>query len=466
VTQIGAKPQREIIVQPELPVEIRPIEDGEARRERVVTSMRLVWDSRIFVLKAAIVGLAVATLSAFLIPWQYESTTRLMPPDSRSSSGLSMLTALPAQAGAIGGIAGDLLGMKNSGALFVGVLRSRTVMDHIISRFDLNKVYGMKLQRDTRDGLMKKTMVDQDLKSGIITVSVNDRDPKRAAAIANAYVEELDRLITELSTSSARRERIFLEERLNAVKQDLESAEKDLSQFASKNGTIEITEQTKAMVGFAANLEGRLIAAQAELEGLKQIYTESNVRVRSTQARVTELKSQLQKLVGKSADAVPGGTDPSSESPAPSLRQLPIVAVPYADKFRRLKVEEVVFETLTKQYELAKVQEAKEIPTVKVLDPADVPEYKSFPPRWLIMKLGTMLAIIAAVVWIFAAARWREIDEKDPMKIFGYEVVGTVKAGLTRMSSNHLRQRAGAEDSPKQTDDQQRNMGGWSGKSL
>jgi capsule polysaccharide export protein KpsE/RkpR len=454
VTQIGAKPQREIVIRPEIQEEIKPIEVTVAGRERVVTALRLLWDSRRFILKAAIAGLFLATLNAFLIPWRYESTTRLMPPDSRSISSLPMLAALPAQAGAFGGIAGDLLGIKNTGALFVGVLRSRTVLDRIVNRFGLKKVYGMKLQRDARDRLMNKTMIDDDRKSGIITLTVTDRDPKRAAAIANAYVEELDILMTDLSTSSARRERMFLEERLNSVKLDLESAEKDLSQFASKNGTVEITEQTKAMVGFAANLEGRLIAAQSELEGLKQIYTESNVRVRSAQARVTELRSQLQKLVGNSAGAAPGGNDAISDSPAPTLRQLPIVAVPYADKFRHLKIEEVVFETLTKQYELAKVQEAKEIPTVKVLDPGDVPEYKSYPPRWSIMKIGTMSAIIMAVLWIFGSARWREIDEKDPAKEFAHEVFGTLRARVWRISPNGFRLKRGAGDLSKRTDDE------------
>lgn len=460
VTQTGAKPQREI-VPTELPEEFRPVEDTLAARERVVMRLRLLWEARRFVLKAAILGLAIATLDAFLIPWQYESTTRLMPPDSRSLSNLSMLAALPGQAAGLGGFAGDLLGIKSTGALFMGVLRSRTVLDRIVNRFGLNKVYGTKLQKDARTKLLKKTSIEEERKSGIITLTVTDRDPKRAAAIASAYVEELDILMAQLSTSSARRERVFLEERLKTVREDLESAEQDLSQFASKNGTIEITEQTKAMVGFAATLEGRLIAAQSELEGLKQIYTESNVRVRSAQARVTELRSQLQKLVGNAADAaLPGGNESRSDNPGPTLRQLPIVGVKYADKFRHLKVEEVVFETLTKQYELAKVQEAKEIPTVKVLDPADVPEHKSFPPRLLIMKLGTLCAIIVAVLWTLGSASWREIDQKDSRKVFAREVFGTVKAELKRVSSNGFRSRRGEEDLPKPTGDGNSTQGG------
>jgi capsule polysaccharide export protein KpsE/RkpR len=460
VTQTGAKPQREIDLPPELQEEFRPVEDNLAARERVVARLRLVWEARGFILKAAILGLVLATLDAFLIPWRYQSTTRLMPPDSRSLSNLSMLSALPGQAGGLGGFAGDLLGMKSTGALFVGVLRSRTVLDRIVTRFGLKKVFGTKLQRDAREKLLRETLIEEDRKSGIITLTVTDRDPKRAAGIASAYVEELDILMAQLSTSSARRERIFLEGRLSAVKQDLESAEKDLSQFANKNGTIEINEQTKAMYGFAATLEGRLIAAQSELEGLKQIYTESNVRVRSAQARVTELRSQLQKFVGKSADGGPNVSETTSDNLGPTLRGLPLLGVPYADKFRHLKVEEVVFETLTRQYELAKVQEAKEIPTVKVLDSADVPEHKSFPPRLLIMKIGTVCAIIFAVLWILGSARWREIDEKDPRKAFALEVVGTLKPRLERLSPNGFRFSRRAKDLPKQSEDGNSKQGG------
>jgi capsule polysaccharide export protein KpsE/RkpR len=461
VSQIAAKPQREdVVVQPELEEGFSHVEDSSAARERVVAHLRVLWGARRLVLKAAVVSFVLSTVIAFLIPWRFESTTRLMPPDSRSLSSLPMLAALPAQAGAFGGIAGDLLGIKNTGALFVGVLRSRTVLDRLVDRFALDRVYGEKLRKDTRAKLMGKTLIDEDRKSGIITLAVTDRNPERAAAIARGYVEELDILMAQLSTSSARRERIFLEERLNAVKQDLESAEKDLSQFASKNGTMEITEQTKAMMGFAATLEGRLIAAQSELEGLKQIYTESNVRVRSAQARVTELRTQLQKIVGNSATPVPVSNDATSDTPGPTLRQLPILGVPYMDKFRRLKIEEAVFETLTKQYELAKVQEAKEIPTVKVLDPAEVPEQKSFPERRLIAKIGTVSGIIVAVLWIFGSSRWREIDEKDPMKAFALEVFGTVKARVLKISPNGFRLRAGAEDSPKRSDDGNNLQGG------
>ena len=184
--------------------------------------------------------------------------------------------------------------------------------------------------------------------------------------MAQAYVSELNRLVAELNTSAAHRERVFLEERLDKIKVDLESAEKDFSQFASKNATIDISAQGRAMLEGAASLQGQLIGAESQLEGLRQIYSDNNIRVRSTQARIAELRNQLQKMGGTS-----GGTAPSDQSTTdnayPTLRQLPVLGVPYADKFRQLKVEETVYETLTKQFELAKVQEAKEQLAIRML---------------------------------------------------------------------------------------------------
>ena len=235
-------------------------------------------------------------------------------------------------------LAGDLLGIKSTGALFVGVLRSRTVEDRIVGRFDLRKTYGVSLLMQARQKLAEQTAIGEDRKSGIITITVTDRDPKRAAAMAAAYVEELNGLIAQLSTSSARRERVFLEDRLVAVKQDLESAEKDFSQFASSKGAIDITEQGKAMVEAAATLEGQMIAAQSELEGLKQIYTDNNVRVRAAQARIDELRQQLRRLGGKAGGNVQETAgNANSDAPYPTLRQLPILGVPFADKLRRLE---------------------------------------------------------------------------------------------------------------------------------
>jgi capsule polysaccharide export protein KpsE/RkpR len=291
----------------------------------------------------------------------------------------------------------------------------------LIEQFDLKKHYSARTMDSTRKMLGTCTGISVDRKSQIIFITVTDENPKQAAAMAGAYIDELNHLVSELSTSSARRERVFLEGRLQTVNRDLEAAEKNFSQFASKNATLDIKEQGKAMVEAAATLQGRLIAAESELQGLRQIYADSNVRVRSAQARVDELKSQLNKIGGKGESVTEVSPQPN-DSLYPSIRKLPLLGVEYANLYRNTKIQEAVLEALTKEYEMAKVQEAKEIPTVKVLDAPNIPEKKSYPPRTLITLLGTVLGCSVGVLIVLGSATWKAIDVRDPRKRFVVQI--------------------------------------------
>lgn len=401
--------------------------------------LQLLWQRRKFLLRAMAAAFLASALIAILIPNRYRSITRLMPPDTQSAGGLGLLAAMAGKTGMSsgasglgGGIASDLLGVKSSGALFVGIVGSQTVQDRVIRDFDLQHVYWDSKIEDARKDLAEHTDITEDRKSGIITIGVTDRDPKRAAAMAHAYVDELDLLVAQVSTSSARRERIFLEERLKTVKAELDTTAKNFSNFASKNTAIDIPAQGKAMVEAAANLQGRLIAAQAELSGLEQIYTRNNVRVRAAEARVNELQQKLNELGGGNLE------DNSKEGNDlyPSIRKLPILGVTYADLFLRTKIQATVFELLTQQYETAKVQEAKEIPSVKVLDAAVIPTKKSFPPRMIIAIFGTLLGLSTAMTWIIAKTQWDAADVSNPRKVFATEVLMTMRANLPRFMRN------------------------------
>jgi capsule polysaccharide export protein KpsE/RkpR len=447
--QTPSNPNAELVEAPDADATFAPAWSESLSGERVLPKLRLVWGMRRFLGRCAMVGIFAATLIAFLIPSEYESTARLMPPDQQGGGGLAIMAMLSGggQNGSsgLGSVAGDLLGAKTTGAVFIAVMRSRTAQDQIIQRFDLKKIYGARLEESARKRLERNTDISEERKSGVITLRVTDHDPKRAAAMAGAYVDELDMLTAKLNTSAAHRERVFLEDRLNKINVELESAEKDFGQFASRNATIDISAQSRAMVEAAATLQGQMIAAESQLEGLRQIYSDNNIRVRSTQARITELRNQLQKLGGTSAgNAVPAGQQSATDNPYPTLRQLPLLGVPYADKFRQLKVDEAVYETLTKQFELAKVQEAKEIPSVKVLDQPDVPERKFFPPRALIIIAGTACSVLMGAAWVFGTARWRQIDPHDPGMRFAQEVFGTVRAGMPWMGASGSKGHAGA----------------------
>ena len=437
-------PAREDIVLAPPDVETFPNEglELELGRERAVARQRLVWENRRFIFRSTVAGLLLSALVAFLIPKRFQSTARLMPPDQGSSSmGMAMLAAASGNIGAqlgsgLGSMAGDLIGLKSSSDLFIGILQSRTVQDDLIDKFDLRNVYSDGRMQNAREDLGKRTILSVDRKSGIITIQVGDHDPKRAAAMAGEYASELNRVVTQLNTSSAHRERVFVEDRLIQVKQDLESAEKNFSEFATKNTALDIPTQGKAMIEAAANLEGQLIAAQTELQGLKQVYANANVRVRATQARVEELRQQLEKNLGSKSGDPGAANGRDRQSLYPSIRELPALGVGYADLYRNTKVQEAVFQTLTQEYELAKVQEAKETPSVKILDPPDVPEKKSFPPRLLIITLGAMLAILGSVSWVFGKQAWDQTVQEDPQKMFAQEVFHTVRARLPWVATN------------------------------
>jgi uncharacterized protein involved in exopolysaccharide biosynthesis len=179
------------------------------------------------------------------------------------------------------------------------------------------------------------------------------------------------------------------------------------------------------MVGALAALKGQMIAAESERQGLEQIYQPENYRVRMVKARIAELRKQLEKLGGT------GAADPNSKDDLaalyPPLRSLPIIGVQYANLYREAKTQETVYEMLMQQYELAKVQEAKETPTVKVLDAADVPETRSFPPRLLIIGLGILGLFLGHVFWVLGKLRFDQMDPHRPVKALIMEVAGRMR---------------------------------------
>ena len=392
-------------------------------RVRFANRIRTIWRERTFLVRISALGLILGGVVAFLIPGRYTATTRLMPPDIEGSSSAAMAAAMSASrgGGGFGEIAGDLLGLKNTSDVFVAILNSRTVQNHIIEQFDLKQVYRVSRMGDARARLSRFVGVENDRRTQMITISVTDRNPQRAAAMAAAFTDELNRLVSELSTSSARRERLFLEGRLSEVNQDLESAEQAFSRFASKNSAIGITEQSRTMLEVAGTLQGQLIFAQSKLEGLRQIYSDNNVRVRTQRAQVAELQAQLAKVGGKDQGTTPG-PDTQAADLYPSIRKLPLLGLTYADLYRRTKVQEAVYQILTEEYELAKVREAREIPTIKILDAAEVPEKRDFPSRRLIAASSTGLAFLSGIVVLLATKSWHERDPDDLSKAVAYEI--------------------------------------------
>ena len=396
--------------------------------------LNLLWDRRGFLCKSAAIGLILSTVIALTIPKEYKSTVQLMPPEPLSSSSATLAAfAANTLPSALVNQAGSLLGAKTPGALFVGILGSRTVQDDLINQFDLRKEYHVKLYKDAREKLGKRSSFDEDKKNGIIDITVVDNDPYRARDLAAAYVLELDKLVAQMSTSSARRERNFLEDRLKSVKLDLDAASRALGEFSSHNATLDPVSQGRSALDATNRLQGELVLAETELQGLRAAYSEDNVRVKSEEARIGELRSQLEKLTGTNDE------NDSALNPGelyPPIKKLPLLDTTYADLFRKVRIEEALYEMLTKQYEVAKVNEAKAIPTVAVLDPPNLPEKKSFPPRLLLMVCGCFLAVVLAGAWIWAEDALSRLAPEDPHKQFLARMAGFWAFGSRRSISS------------------------------
>jgi capsule polysaccharide export protein KpsE/RkpR len=408
--------------------------------DRKAEKLWLLWRSRRFLWGVVWKTLLASVVVAYLVPAHYQSAVRFVPAENSTTNGGSSMMGLLSKA--IGGSdssamgfgldAAGLLGAKTPGAFYVEVLKSRTVQDRLIDRFDLRARYRKSTYFEARKKLAKFTEIEEDKKSGVITLTVTDYEPKVAALMANAYVEELNRLAVDLNTSSAHRERQFLEERLSSAKQDLARASASLSQFTSSNSMVDPQNEGRAVMDAAARMQGELIASETELKGLQQIYSDDNVRVRTLKARMAELQSQLKKLVGKNAATVDSST---SESPYPSMHTLPALGSRYADLYREAKIQEAVYAFVTQQYEMARIQEAKELPIVRVMDAGVASEKKSSPIRSLIVAGSVMGAFVLACFWVIGKHRWERIPADDPYRLLAADVAGEFHSALGKLRS-------------------------------
>src|SRR5262249_13526527 len=230
--------------------------------------------------------------------------------------------------------------------------------------------------------------------------------------------------------SDAHRERVFLEDRLRAAKQDLDAAALALSRFSSKNAVMDPQGQSRSMMDAAARLQGELIVAETDLKGFQQIYSDDNIKVRTARARIGELQSQLRKLLG------PSGPETGGDASYPSIRALPMLGYQYSDLYRQAKIQENVFEFLTQQFEMAKIQEAKELPIVRVMDVAIPPERKSGPSRILVVVLSLVGALALAYGWVVRRSAWHELPHDDPRRMLAAEVSHEWKSAIRKMRRN------------------------------
>ena len=345
----------------------------------------------------------VALVVSLLLPVYYKAETWILPPQDKGSNLASQLLG---QAGGLIGMAGGAVGVKSQGELFVGMTKSRTVLDRMVDRFDLMKLNKEKYRQDARNKIVRSLTVKEDRKSGIISLTVEDRDPKRAADMANAFVEELKSLAGGLAISEAGQRRMFFEEQIRHTKESLSRAEEEVKGFQQRTGAIQIDAQARAVIEGIANLRAKISAKEVEAKVLRSFATAQNPDLQRIEEEVRALRVELEKVEsGKGR-----GFDPLMSS-----ARVPALGTEYLRKLRELKYNETLYELLVKQFELAKLDEARDAVVIQVIDRAVPPERKSKPHRAQIVLLATVTMLFLSVLIVLLLEHPWKKSEKPPV---------------------------------------------------
>jgi len=334
----------------------------------------------------------IALLVSSLLTKKYTATVTVLPPQQSSSLSSAMIS----QIGSLGALAGSTFGLKNPNDMFVAMFKSRTVEDAMVQRFGLMAEYKAKYMSIARNAFESHTTVEAGTKDNLIRISVEDKDPKRAAEMANAYVDAYRSLSQHLAIGEAAQRRLFFEQQLQQAKDNLGSAEEALKDTEQKTGMIQLDSQARALIESAAALRAQITAKEVQLQGMRTYATSENANVVQTQQELDSMRAQLTKLGGSVDDSSGGLIVPKG--------LVAKAGIEYVRKLRDVKYYETIFEILARQFELAKLDEAKEGALVQVVDPAIVPDYKSFPKRGLI----TLIAGAAGLFIGIFVALWRE----------------------------------------------------------
>ena len=368
-----------------------------------------------FIIKLTASVAVLAVIYALLQPNIYTAKTVILPPQQASSTASMLMSQL----GGLASLAGGAAGIKSPNELHIGMLKSRTVADKMIARFKLQQKYEAKTLEATRKALAGATVIASG-KDGFITIEYSDEDPKFAASVANAYVEELDKLNNTLAVTEASRKRLFFETQLKGARANLDAAENALKQTQERTGLIQPEAQGQAIIMAASNLRAQVTAAEVKLQSMGSFATPQNPDYQKLQQTLTSLRAQLVKaerngVQGRGDIMVPTG-------------KLPETGLEYIRKMRDLKYQETLFELLSKQFEIAKIDEAKEAALIQVVDKALVPEQKSKPKRALIVILATLMAFFLSVLLAFV----REASERASLDPASAERMNLLRRYLRR----------------------------------
>ncbi|PTU66779.1 hypothetical protein DB032_18535 [Chromobacterium sp. Panama] len=359
----------------------------------LITVLKTLLKHRRWVIGSVIALGSGALILSLTLPPLYTSTAKILPPQQQNSS----MNMLLGQLGGLAGAAGGIAGLKNPGELYIGLLQSRTVADNLIQQFKLKQRYATETMDETRKALQSASAFNSG-KDGLISINVEDKDPQFAAALANGYIAQLIRLNQSLAVTDAAKRRLFFETQLKQTKEQLATAETALRQTQERTGMIQPDGQVQAIMNTVTQLKASIAAKEVQLEALRSYATEQNPLYQRSRQELAGLKTQLAKLENGAAIAgdvmVPTGKMPQS-------------GLEYLRRLREVKYQETIFELLAKQYELARIDEAKDSSQIQILDSAAIPELRSKPIRSLITVVGLFSGLVLGIALALLRERFQ-----------------------------------------------------------
>ena len=355
----------------------------------------ILWVTAVFAVVAIVISL--------ILPKRYTASVSLLPPQQNSSMG----AALASQLGNLGGmaaLAGGGLGLKNPNDQFVAMLKSRTVEDAMVQHFGLMQEYREKYPSDARRAFEKHAAVDGSGKDGLIRISIDARDPNRAAELANGYVDQFRKLSEHLAITEASQRRLFFEQQLEQAKDNLANAEEALKQTQQKTGMIQLDSQARALIESAAALRAQITAKEVQIQSIRTFATNENAQLVQAQQELETMRAQLAKLGGSEDSPDTGLMMPKGRVPEAGLE--------YVRRLRDVKYNETIFEILARQFELAKLDEAKQGALVQVVDAAIPPDRRSFPKRGMIVILAIAVGFVVGIFLALVKAALQRIEDR------------------------------------------------------
>jgi len=356
---------------------------------------------RKFILRFTLGAAVLVAIIVMVVPSKYTANTVVMPPAQNSSLNSALLGQIGGGSSALASVAGASLGIKNPSDMYIALFRSRTVEDAMVKRFGLMARYHAKKNSDARTAFESHTTVLLGVKDGLIRITASDRDPNEASDIANGYVDEFRRLSANLAITEASQRRIFFQQQLLEAKENLATAEETMKHTEQSTGVLQIDSQSRSLIESAATLRAQVVAKEVQIQGMRSYATEDNPDVVLAEQQLAALKSQLGQLAGADQGAAAGLIVPKGKVPEAGME--------YIRSLRDVRYYETISELIAKQFEIAKLDEARQGAIVQIVDAAVPPDQRSFPKRTITVLVTIFLSLFIACAWCIVAERWEDM---------------------------------------------------------